>query len=152
MENCRENSLPKRKVMLSNIRIIIFSLTLMSAVAAWPILAEETSPIISPEISTNNKPEAIAAAKKLGKQSAQRDIKAGAFRILYYGKPWSTGKPLVDETTGYRVQIIAGCSVSEPFIAETAAYNQTMRDWHSKTTRGGPAEKRRQQSGRNVWP
>jgi hypothetical protein len=142
MDNCRENSLPKGNYMFSNLRIIIISLTIISTVAAWPILAEESSPILSPEISTDNSPEAITAAKERGKQSAQRDIRAGEFRILYYGKPWSSGKPLVDETTGYRIQIIAGCEVSAAFIAEVTAYNQTMRDWRSKTSRNGPAEKR----------
>jgi hypothetical protein len=74
-------------------------------------------------------------------RSAISDAQAGEFRFLYFGKPLSASKSLVDETTGYRDQIVAGCDVSEPFIAEITAYNQTMRDWHSKEMKGRPSEK-----------
>ncbi len=97
-----------------------------------PKSAKDNSPIHSSEIAPNATPQEVEAAKKQGAETAAQDIKAGVFRILYYGEPWSNGKPLVDDATGYRVQIVAGCSVSSCFVAEADAYNQAMRDWHAK--------------------
>ena len=94
--------------------------------------AKEKSPIRSPEMGANGTAEELAAAKRQGAETAAQDIKAGLFRILYYGEPFPTGKPLVDAATGYRTQIVAGCLVSSRFVAEADAYNQTMRDWHAK--------------------
>lgn len=124
------------------VRTIVFLITLITATVVWPTLAAEKSPITSSEMSTNNSPETIAAAKNRGQETATKDIKAGEFRILYFGKPWSAGKPLVDETTGYRVQIVGGCCVTEAFIAEVAAYNATMRDRHAKTKKATPSQER----------
>ena len=107
--------------------------TLIIAVVARPALAGEKSPIISPEMGTNSSPKDIEAAKLQGAATATKDIKAGELRILYFGEPWSNGKPLVDKATGYRVQIVAGCLVTSQFVAEVDAYNKTMRDWHTKT-------------------
>jgi len=92
---------------------------------------KEKSPIRSPEMGPNATPEKVEAAKLQGAETAAQDIKAGVFRILYYGEPYPL-KPLVDEATGYRVQIVAGCVVSSQFVAEADAYNQAMRDWHAK--------------------
>ena len=93
---------------------------------------KEKSPIHSPEMGTNGTAEQLEAAKGQGAETAAQDIKAGVFRILYYGKPFPTGEPLVDAATGYRTQIVAGCIVSGQFVAEADAYNQAMRDWHAK--------------------
>ena len=101
----------------------------------------EASHIISPEMGTNSSPKDIEAAKIQGAATATKDIKAGELRILYFGQPWSNGKPLVDEATGYRVQIVAGCIVSNQFVAEVEAYNKTMHDWHAKTKKTEPAKK-----------
>lgn len=95
---------------------------------------EAESPIASPAISNDRIEEAIEAAEKRGSESAARDIKAGTLRILYFGEPWSPKKPLVDDETGYRVQIVAGCVVSEAFVAEVEAFNHAMRDWHARDT------------------
>ncbi|MFA5190772.1 MAG: hypothetical protein WC740_08600 [Verrucomicrobiia bacterium] len=124
------------------VKTIVFLITLITTTVAWPTRAAEKSPITSSEMSTNNSPEAIAAAKNRGQETATKDIKAGELRILYFGKPWSASKPLVDETTGYRVQIVGGCCVSEAFVAEVAAYNATMRDRHAKTKKATPSQKR----------
>jgi len=117
-------------------RNIMKSITLLAmltiAAVASPALAGEKSPIISPEMGTNSSPKDIEAAKLQGAATATKDIKAGELRILYFGEPWSNGKPLVDEDTGYRVQIVAGCVVTSQFVAEVDAYNKTMRDWHTK--------------------
>ena len=48
-------------------------------------------------------------------------------KILYYGKPWSHGKPLVDEESGLPIEIVAGCCARPEFVEETGAYNKTMR-------------------------
>jgi len=49
-------------------------------------------------------------------------------QILYYGKPWSVGKPLIDEATGLPVKIVSGCCVTEEFVEEIDAYNRRMRE------------------------
>lgn len=126
-------------------------LALVTAAVAWPIVAAERTAISLAETATNDSPvaetsvsdspQAVKAAKERGAKLAAKDIKAGEQRILYFGKPWSGGKPLVDETTGYRVQIVGGCLASDQFDAEVQAYNKTMRDWHAKTKTAGPSQK-----------
>lgn len=108
--------------------LLLFVLTLS---VALPLFGEE-SPITSPPISEDYSPAAIVAATQRGAATAARDIKAGTFRILHFGIPWPVGKPLIDEFTGYRVQTVAGCVVSKPFVAEVEAYNEVMREWHPK--------------------
>ncbi len=93
----------------------------------------EASPLKSLQLPADDSPQAIAAASKMGAETADADIKAGVFRILYYGKPYSADKPLVDDVTGYRVQIVAGCDVSSQSAAEADAYNQAMRDWYARS-------------------
>jgi hypothetical protein len=122
-------------------KTIILLATLIIAAVARPALAGEKSPIISPEMGTNSSPKDIETAKLQGAATATKDIKAGELRILYFGEPWSNGKPLVDEATGYRVQILAGCVVTSQFVAEVEAYNKTMRDWHAKTNKVEPPKK-----------
>lgn len=95
--------------------------------------ASEESPISSAAISTDNSPAAVAAAKDRGAATAAKDIKAGILRVLYFGEPWSLNKPLVDDATGYRIQIVEGCVVTEPFVAEVEAYNSAMRAFHAKS-------------------
>jgi hypothetical protein len=94
--------------------------------------AVDESPISSSAISTDNSPAAVTAAKERGAASAAKDIQAGTLRILYFGEPWSVGKPLVDDVTGYRVQILGGCFVTEPFKAEVETYNSVVRAFHGK--------------------
>lgn len=59
---------------------------------------------------------------------AREDIAKGKRRILYYGKPWSVGKPLIDDASGLPVEIVEGCDVTREFAEETDAYNSTMRN------------------------
>jgi|LakMenEpi03Aug12_release.lakeMendotaPanAssembly.Ray.scaffolds.fasta_scaffold06858_16 hypothetical protein len=106
--------------------------TLVVAFGGFSVFAADESPISSTAISTDNSPAAIAAAKERGAATASKDIKTGTLRILYYGKPWSIGKPLVDDATGYRIQVIAGCDITEPFVAEVEAYNNAVRAFHTK--------------------
>jgi hypothetical protein len=124
------------------IKTIVILITLVTTALGWPALAGEKSPITSPEIGTNSSPKAVEAAKLQGATTASKDIKAGELRILHFGQPWSKGKPLVDEATGYRVQIVGGCVVTKAFVAEVTAYNQAMRDWHTKTKKPEPSQKR----------
>ncbi len=108
------------------------ALTCACILATSALFAAEESPIVSDRISAANDPAALAEAVKRGAASATKDISAGTFRILYYGLPWSQGKPLVDDATGYRVQIVAGCVITTAFVSEVDAYNSAMRDWHAK--------------------
>lgn len=101
--------------------------------------AKEKSPIRSPEVGRNATAQEVAAAKLQGAETAAADIKAGVFRILYYGEPYPL-KPLVDDATGYRVQIIAGCEVSSQFVAEADSYNDAVRGWSAKAGNDGKAK------------
>lgn len=112
----------------------MIALGILAALLATSLQGEEQSPITSREIAPDNSPAAVEVARKLGAASAARDIAAGRFRILYYGIPWSVGKPLVDDRTGYQVQVIGGCVVSEPFVAEVNAYNEQMRAHRAATS------------------
>ncbi len=102
-------------------------------------IVENHQPISLASQSMDSKPADLAAAAARGKTSANADIKAGRLRILYMGKPWSQGKPLFDELTGYRVEPLGGCAETPQFHAELDAYNQTMREW--KSQQATPADK-----------
>ncbi|MFZ2654338.1 MAG: hypothetical protein WAX69_05440 [Victivallales bacterium] len=65
--------------------------------------------------------------KEKGIARAKEDIANGKMKILYYGKPWSQGKPLVDDNSGLPIEIVSGCSVTPEFQEETDSYNDTMR-------------------------
>src|SRR5688572_11134288 len=82
-----------------------FYCLILFAIGGISVYAEE-SPIASPRISADNSAAAVAAAKERGVATASKDIKAGTSRILYYGIPWSVGRPLVDDATGHRVDIV----------------------------------------------
>lgn len=70
----------------------------------------------------------VKAPAELGRKYAGADVKAGVKRVLYYGKPWSAGKPLIDETTGFPVTIAAGCTVTKNFVQFVDAYNAAMKE------------------------
>ena len=110
---------------------LLISLLLVGHITGSAFAADEP-PISSTRISTDNRPAAVAAAKERGAATAAKDIKAGTLRMLYFGKPWSVGKPLVDDATGYRLQVLAGCVVTGPFVAEVDAYNSAVRAFHTK--------------------
>lgn len=78
--------------------------------------------------ATAPEPKPAMTPRQCGEARARADIAAGKMRILYYGKPWSVGKPLRDDRTGLPVEIVAGCEVSAEFVAETDAYNAAMRE------------------------
>jgi len=115
--------------MQNRLSIIIIAVTLACSILG----VAEDSPIISKQISEDNSPTAIATARKQGAETAAKDIKNGTFRILKRSsKPSTEGETLVDRRTGYRVLIVGGCNVTAPFIAEIAAYNSAMQQWHAK--------------------
>ncbi|MDZ4405869.1 hypothetical protein [Prosthecobacter sp.] len=114
------------------VRSTILLSIFIASLGSNSILVADDSPISSTGIVTDNSPAAIAAAKERGTATATKDIKAGTLRVLYFGKPWSVGKPLVDDATGYRVQILAGCDVTATFVAEVEAYNNAVRAFHAK--------------------
>jgi hypothetical protein len=131
----RVSNNPFRQICMKTIFLII---AVFITAIGLPASAGERSPIISPEMGTNRSSKDIEVARRQGAATATKDIKAGVFRILYVGKPWSRGKPLVDEATGYRVQVVGGCTVTKAFATEVTAYNKTMRDWHAKAKEKEP--------------
>ena len=68
----------------------------------------------------------LISPKEKGIIRAKKDIASVKMKILHYGKPWSQGKPLVDDESGLPVEIVAGCCVRPEFVEETDAYNKTM--------------------------
>ncbi len=71
--------------------------------------------------------KAAATPKQKGIQRARQDIADAKMKILYYGKPWSQGKPLVDDKSGLPIEIVAGCKVTHDFVEEANTYNEVMR-------------------------
>lgn len=63
-----------------------------------------------------------------GRELAEADIATGERRILYYGRPWSEGKALIDDESGLKVVIATGCVVTRDFVKLVEAYNTAMRD------------------------
>ncbi|MEQ1598878.1 MAG: hypothetical protein ABL880_05870 [Methylotenera sp.] len=92
--------------------------------------APASDAVASAEQKNQAEKPAVAAKKSvmlvdagaLGVAKANHDIHAGVLRILV--AEWPADKPLVDEVTGYRVELAADLAPEE-----LAAYNQTMRDW-----------------------
>jgi len=104
------------------------------------VLAERTDNMAKPEADKRLATAPVAAkapteevelleARKRGIANAKADIQAGKLRILTIGAP---AENTLDAATGYRVEFVAGNPHSTALQAEIAAYNQTMRDWHSK--------------------
>jgi hypothetical protein len=87
---------------------------------------------------------ASAISKGGGRAIANRDISTGVLRNLYLAKHFVAktplecgqlrpdGMPLVDDITGYRIEIISGCYSTEHLIKEVDNYNQAMREWHAR--------------------
>lgn len=69
---------------------------------------------------------------ELGRAHARLDVQGELRRILYCGRPWSDGKPLIDDETGYPVQIAAGCTVTNDLLRFVESYNSTLRDSFKK--------------------
>jgi len=65
---------------------------------------------------------------KIGIKKAQYDLKSGIHKTKYYGKPWSKGKPLVDDKTGFPVEIVSGCLITKDIADEIKGYNDEMRN------------------------
>jgi hypothetical protein len=65
---------------------------------------------------------------KTGRRYAEADIGNGNNRILYFGPPWSAGKPLIEDETGYPVTVTAGCTLTKDFVLLVEAYNSAMRE------------------------
>lgn len=91
--------------------------------------APASDAVASAEQKNEAEKPAVAAKKSvmlvdagaLGVAKANHDIHAGVLRILV--AEWPADKPLLDEATGYRVEL------ADLAPEELAAYNQTMRDW-----------------------
>lgn len=98
--------------------MVVISVVLLAGCAKQPPQVDTSTAAEQPTISPADR--GIARARK--------DIAEGNVRILYYGKPWSAGKPLVDDDSGLPVEIVEGCCVTAEFVQETDAYNRTMRE------------------------
>lgn len=79
---------------------VLFPLLTALTFITLPLVAAEESPIVSPALSEDNSPATVEAARERGAVTARKDIQNGTLRILYFGLPWSQGKPLVDDATG----------------------------------------------------
>jgi hypothetical protein len=77
------------------------------------------------------KQQAVEFAREQGNAAAEKDIKAGRFRIRKCGDP--AGKKEIDSKTGYRIQWAGPCSQRNVYSnAAVHAYNRTMRRWKAK--------------------
>jgi hypothetical protein len=72
------------------------------------------------------------APAREGRMYANADIHRGLTRILYFGKPWSQGKPFIDDETKYPVVIASGCVVGQDFVSFVNEYNRTMKEHFKK--------------------
>jgi hypothetical protein len=79
-----------------------------------------------------NSEEEIAVAKERAARWAERDIKAGKYRIFCYDKPWPADKPFIDLATGYRVETARDYDGSKSCAARYDSYNNAMRAYHAK--------------------
>ena len=79
------------------------------------------------QASENQAENRLADARQKGETRAKADFANGTLQILYCGKPWSAGNPLIDDESHLPVKVVAGCTVSQEFVAETDAYNAAMR-------------------------
>jgi hypothetical protein len=91
-------------------------------------ISAKQHPLVKLSGDVANDEKSIAEAKAIGEKQAAEDIAAGNAVILYYGKPWSAGKPRVDDATGLPVQILSGCAVTPRFVAGVDAYNAAIRN------------------------
>jgi hypothetical protein len=99
--------------------------------AVSTLIAGDESPIKSPEISADNSPRAIVAARAVGAATAAKDAREGRLRIIDYGEPDPVPLgPVIrvperyDPETGYRILGITACEATARFRAEVAAYNE----------------------------
>lgn len=85
----------------------------------------------------NIRKAASESSSQRGERMAREHLAKGTMRILYYGKPWSQGKPMVDDASGLPVKIVAGCCIGRDFAEEIDAYNRVMRDAAKAKTKSG---------------
>ncbi len=78
---------------------------------------------------------AIKEPAKEGRMYANADIRRGLTRVLYYGPPWSQGKPFIDDDTKYPVMIADGCVVGKDFRSFVGEYNRAMKEHFQKTAK-----------------
>jgi hypothetical protein len=93
-----------------------------SAPASYAVASAKQKSEAEKPAAAAKKSVTLVGAGALGVAKANQDIHAGVLRILV--QEWPADKPLLDEVTGYRVELAA-----DLVPAELEAYNQTMRDW-----------------------
>ena len=112
-------------------KLLNFTFITALSFASVSLSVGDEPPIKSPQALEDIRPSVIAAARKAGAASAERDIKDGNLRILDFGSPVPPGKR-TDSDTGYPLYGVGGCVVGTPFVEEVSAYNKVMREWHQK--------------------
>lgn len=78
-------------------------------------------------------PQDIPEARARGKADAEKDIKAGRFRVYDYGRPARPHE--TDAVTGFPIDYLGRPAPWATRILrdqEIMAYNHTMREWHAK--------------------
>ena len=85
---------------------------------------------------------AIKEPANEGRVYAEADLRRGLTRVLYYGKPWSQGKPFIDDETKYPVMIADGCVVGKDFVSFVGEYNRAMKEHFQKTANAPQGDKK----------
>lgn len=65
-----------------------------------------------------------------GEYLARRDIQSGNLRILYTKQSWSVNKPLIDDETGYKIELAENVDI-QLSVEELQSYNKVMRGWYN---------------------
>jgi hypothetical protein len=112
-----------------NLRLMF---TFIVGITAIVHASEKSDDVFYEEVPSG--PQTIAEAKARGKDQAQKDIKAGRFRVYDYGRPARPHE--TDKVTGYEIEYL-GQPTSWGNIRimrdeELKAYNRAMREWCAK--------------------
>src|SRR4051794_16284106 len=103
---------------------------LMVALMTSALSANEP-PVQGLRIAIDDAAPNVESAKLRGAADAWRDIlQRHTFRILYFGPQWPAGKALIDQVTGFRIEIVTYSAVSSTFAEEVNGYNDVMRFWY----------------------
>jgi hypothetical protein len=114
------------------------TLTFVMFIVGFSALAEARGNSV--EVTLENTPEhhegpqTIPAAREQGKADAEKDIKAGHFRVFDYGSPARQHE--TDKITGYPIEYLGRPApwgdIRILRDQELKAYNRTMREWYAK--------------------
>ena len=95
------------------------------------VIVAEAARLESKDKADLSAPAAVSAARAKGAAHAAKDIQSGRLRVFSLEPSWPADKAMVDEETGYRVEMLTDRAHDEVARAEVDAYNQAMREWHA---------------------